>query len=56
MKTQFKIILVGILLGTLSFGTKAQDVIPITKQTTHLIPVSITGFTGEVESVLVFDL
>ena len=56
MKIQYKIVLAGILLGALSLTTRADDVIQITKQTTHLIPVSITGFTGEAESVLKFDL
>jgi TolB protein len=56
MKIQHTIVLAGILLGALSFEAKADDVIQITKETAHLIPVSINGFTGEVESVLKFDL
>jgi TolB protein len=56
MKIQFKTVLVGILLAALSLMARAQDVIQITKQTTHLIPISITGFTGEAASVLRFDL
>jgi TolB protein len=57
MKIQFKIILAGIFLGMWSLNAMAQDhFIPITKDTTHLIPISITGFTGEAESVLKFDL
>ena len=54
MKIRHEIVLAGIL--ALTFQAVAQDVIQITKQTTHLIPVSITGFTGEAESVLRFDL
>jgi TolB protein len=56
MKMKFKTVLAGVLLAALSFETRADDVIQITKQTTHLIPVSITGFTGEAASVLRFDL
>src|SRR5271156_4612097 len=56
MKIQCKIVLAGIFLGALSFNAAADDVIQITRQTTHLIPISITGFTGETESVLKFDL
>ena len=54
MKIRHEIILAGIL--ALTFQAGAQDVIQITKQTSHLIPVSITGFSGEAESVLKFDL
>jgi TolB protein len=56
MKTPNRTLLAATLLAALSFQAGAQPVIEITKQTTHLIPVSITGFTGEVESVLRFDL
>jgi TolB protein len=56
MKIPYKIVLAGILLAALSFETRADDVIQITKQTTCLIPIAITGFTGEAESVLEFDL
>ena len=52
----FKLILPAICLGALSFAVAAQDVIPITKQATHLIPITVTGFSGEAESVLKFDL
>jgi TolB protein len=58
MKIQFKLILAGILLSTLCRNAAADDVAPIiiTGRTTHLIPISITGFTGEAQSVLKFDL
>jgi TolB protein len=55
MKMQFKLVVTGIVLAALSLN--AQDhAIEIHKTTTHLIPISITGFTGEAESVLKFDL
>jgi TolB protein len=56
MRIQCKTILAGILLGASSLHAAPDDVIQITRQTTHLIPISITGFTGETESVLKFDL
>jgi TolB protein len=56
MNTPFKIVLAGILAGALSLKAGADDVIQITKETSHLIPISITGFTGEAESVLEYDL
>src|SRR5271166_6457288 len=56
MKIRNKTILAGTVLALLSFTTRADDVIEITKQTTHIIPISITGFTGEVAAVLKYDL
>jgi TolB protein len=56
MKLAIKIVLAGVFLGALSLNAVADDVIQITRATTHLIPITITGFTGEVESVLKFDL
>jgi TolB protein len=56
MKIQYKIVLAGMILAALSLKAMADDVIQITKDTAHVIPVSITGFSGEVESVLAFDL
>jgi TolB protein len=56
MKMQLKFILTGVFVGALSLNAPAQNVIQITRQTTHLIPVSVTGFTGEAKSVLEFDL
>jgi len=56
MNSVFKISLTAILAGAVSFGAMAQSVIQINKATSHLIPVSITGFSGEAESVLKFDL
>ncbi|MGA2555760.1 MAG: LpqB family beta-propeller domain-containing protein [Verrucomicrobiota bacterium] len=34
----------------------AQDTLVVSKSATRLIPISITGFTGEADSVLKFDL
>ncbi len=56
MKIHFKMILAGIVLVALSLNAAAEDYIQINKPTTHLIPISITGFTGEAQSVLAFDL
>jgi TolB protein len=56
MKIPFKIVLAVIFAGVLSLNAKADDIIRITGQTAHLIPITVTGFTGEVESVLKFDL
>ncbi len=56
MKTQFKTVLAAVFLWALTLNVVADGVIVITGETTHLIPVSITGFTGEAESVLKFDL
>jgi len=56
MKIYFKAVLAGIFLGVMSLNMPAQNVIQITKPTAHLIPISVTGFTGEAKSVLEFDL
>src|ERR1035441_8017737 len=56
MKIQFKIILAAIVLVALSLNAAAEDYIKIPKPVTHLIPISITGFTEEAKSVLEFDL
>jgi TolB protein len=56
MKIQFKIVAATIFLTALALNAAAQEFIPITKETAHLIPISVTGFTGEAESVLEFDL
>jgi TolB protein len=45
-----------VLLGARCVLAAPDDVITITKPTTHIVPISITGFEGEVESVLSFDL
>jgi hypothetical protein len=56
MKLQFKIILTSIFFAVVSLTAAADDFIPITKTGTRLIPIAVTGFTGEAESVLKFDL
>jgi len=56
MKMPFKIVLTGIFLGLLVLNAAADGVIEIHKNTTHLIPITVTGFTGEAESILKFDL
>ncbi|HEY3915125.1 MAG TPA: LpqB family beta-propeller domain-containing protein [Verrucomicrobiae bacterium] len=55
MKNYFKFIVVSIL--ACSFTAIADDVeLQIRKPTTQLIKVAVNGFSGEVESVLEFDL
>jgi TolB protein len=55
MKSAIKYLLTAISVVALS--ARAQDsVISISKPTSRLIPVSISGFSGEVDSVLKFDL
>jgi TolB protein len=56
MKKLFKTIFAGFLVMALPAMTMADDVIKINKPTSHLIPVSISGFPDEVTSVLKFDL
>jgi TolB protein len=56
MKMHSKTVLTVILMGALSFKAGADGVIEIRKTTARLIPIAITGFTGEAESVLKFDL
>jgi len=49
-------LLIAVLLGTGSLTAKPDEPIEIHKPTTFLVPVSISGFEGEIESVLAFDL
>jgi TolB protein len=56
MKNLFKILATVVSAMVLTLGASGQDYIPINKPTSHLIPVSISGFSPEVESVLKFDL
>jgi TolB protein len=56
MKIQVKRILAVILLAACAAPVRADDVIKIVKPANQLIRVAVTGFTGEVESVLDFDL
>jgi TolB protein len=56
MKMQYKGILAVVLLGACAMTAMADDVIKIVKPANQLIRVAVTGFGGEVESVLNFDL
>jgi TolB protein len=56
MKMYYQSILIVVLLGACSLSAPAQETIPINKPTTHIVPISISGFEGEVESALQFDL
>ena len=54
MKKSLKIIFA--FLCSCALTGLAQDIIEINKRATQLIPISISGFAGEAESVLRFDL
>jgi len=54
MKNTTKIL--AVLLCSYAFTGLAQNVQDIWKSPTNIIPISITGFTGEADSVLKFDL
>ena len=57
MKMNFKLLsLAAVLLGACSASAQSDDVIDIRKTNTYVVPISISGFAGEVESVLKFDL
>jgi len=56
MKMNLKPLLAGFLLGACSVIAQSDDVIDIHKTNTYVVPVSISGFDGEAESVLKFDL
>jgi TolB protein len=57
MKMNCKLFLIAVLLGTCSVTVRADDQpIEIHKPTTYVVPISISGFEGEVDSVLKFDL
>ena len=57
MKKQFASICFELALCVcLMTSAKAEDTVRIAKPATYLIPISLTGFTGEVLSVVKFDL
>jgi TolB protein len=56
MKTLGTSILAALLLGIGSPRAGADDVIVIQKAAAHLVKVSISGLSGEAESVVAFDL
>jgi TolB protein len=53
-----KLFLAVVLLGSWSVTAGPDDINipPIVKPTTHIVPISVSGVQGEVESVLKFDL
>jgi TolB protein len=57
MKMNYKIFLITVLLSISSFAVKADDQpIEIKKPTTYVVPIAVSDFEGEVDSVLKFDL
>jgi TolB protein len=56
MKMHHLTYLAAVLLTTGSVSAKPDEPIEIRKPTTYVVPISVSGFEGEVESVLTFDL
>ena len=56
MKMNFKLFLAAVLLGACSAKAQPDDVIDISKTNKYVVPVAISGFEGEVDAVLKFDL
>jgi len=57
MKMNYKPFLIAVLLGVCALPDKADEPpIEIRKATTYVVPISISDFTGEVDSILKFDL
>ena len=56
MKIKYLLYFALVLIAALSIAAAPEDVIEIHKAATHLVPISITGFESDVESVLAFDL
>jgi TolB protein len=56
MKMIIKLFLALVLLGACSATAQPIETIDINKPNNYVVPISITGFGGEVESVLKFDL
>jgi TolB protein len=56
MSTKFKTVSTVIIAAVCAISARADDVIEIHKEAARLIRVSVTGFAGEVDSVLKFDL
>jgi TolB protein len=56
MKMNYPTLLIAVLLSTGSLTARPDEPIEIRKPTTYLVPVSVSGFEGEVDSVLKFDL
>src|SRR5580693_10183346 len=56
MKMNCRLFLAAMLLGACSVIAGPDDIIDIHKTNTYVVPISISGFEGEVQSVLAFDL
>jgi TolB protein len=56
MKINYIPFFAAILLGACSVVAAPDDIIDIHKTNTYVVPISVSGFEGEVESVLTFDL
>ncbi|HEV7924267.1 MAG TPA: hypothetical protein VGR14_02860 [Verrucomicrobiae bacterium] len=57
MKMKYQTFLIAVLLGARAITAKADDQpIEIRKPTTYVVPVAVSDFSGEVDSVLKFDL
>jgi TolB protein len=56
MNIKYLLCFASILTSVSSVTAAPDDVIEIHKAATHLVPISISGFDGEVASVLEFDL
>lgn len=56
MKIKFKLALAVLIIGASCLKAKAQPPIMIRREVNQLIPISFSGFSPEVESILKFDL
>ena len=56
MKITYKPFLTTVLVCACAVTAKADEFLDIHKTNTYVVPISISGFEGEVESVLKFDL
>ncbi len=57
MNMKYQAFFIAVLLGTCSVTAKADDQpIEIYKTNTYVVPIAISDFSGEVDSVLKFDL
>jgi TolB protein len=56
MRTIFKVAIASVLAAVCSFSALADEELEIHKEAARLVRVSVAGFSGEVDSVLKFDL
>jgi TolB protein len=56
MREKLTKVIAGIMTGLCAMSAAADDVLEIHKEAARLIRVSVSGFDGEVDSVLKFDL